>query len=209
MYQPTLKKILCVTYCHPVHNDLKLSKTCYPKLNLCLIETDCYSWINRWYPGCWSLTSSTVAWLLAWARVLACVTCWPPGCTLPALPPLRLSHHYHICSTHPSFNCSHLYHTYFVQLLILILLLSLPPVFVIFNSPRCFHLVYFKMNRGEGQQSLTLFYDLSFMIQSIFPDSVFGGCCVSGPYIHDLINPYYPDIGSLPYEEYDCVVSFL
>ena len=59
--------------------------------------------------------------------------------------------------------CSHLYHTYFVQLLILILLLSLPSVFVIFNSPRCFHLVYFKMNRGEGQQNLTLFYDTQFI----------------------------------------------
>ena len=100
--------------------------------------------------------------------------------------------------------CSHLYHTYFVQLLILILLLSLPSVFVIFNSPRCFHLVYFKINRGRGNKAWH-----SFMIRSIFPDSVFGGCCVSGPYIHDLINPYYPDIGSLPYEEYDCVVSFL
>ena len=141
MYQPTLKKILCVTYCHPVHNDLKLSKTCYPKLNLCLIETDCYSWINRWYPGCWSLTSSTVAWLLAWARVLACVTCWPPGCTLPALPPLRLSHHYHICSTHPSlpahicitlilFNC--LFLSYYYHYHLFLSSLIVPDVFILY-----------------------------------------------------------------------------
>ena len=64
------------------------------------IQEGVYSRINRWYPGCWSLTSS-VAWLLAWAQLLACVTPWPPGCTLPAMPPLRLSHYYHICSTHP------------------------------------------------------------------------------------------------------------
>ena len=88
-----------------------------------------------------------VAWLLAWARVLACVTRWPPGCTLPTLPPLRLSHYYHICSTHPCLLISNpqLYHICQEMFHHFSLLLSqwepLPSVLDFCNNLCCLHFV--------------------------------------------------------------------
>ena len=139
-----------------------------------------------------------VAWLLAWARVLACVTRWPPGCTLPTLPPLRLSHYYHICSTHPCLLISNpqLYHICQEMFHHFSLLLSqwepLPSVLDFCNNLCCLHFVNIWNETGSIRTETLLKYNYTLSItQCIFRHRVFCGCCVNGSYIHDLINPYY------------------